>query len=391
MLRIFFVSTILPLFFILSLETLAQERKISIEGWITDIETNENIPYALIYYNNTQVGTRSDSSGYFTIPLPKYPTDIIISAVGYATIALNEDDLQSNDPLKIQLRPLQIAIPEINIVSTRAPEWYQNLEIFKQYFLGSGKNARQTKIVNEKRLIFEYDTLNKQLKAKSYEPLIIKNRRLDYEIAFDLLEFTIDYQNQTNMYFGYAYFKDVGKNNKKGTLKKRNSSYLGSPTHFLMACIEDQLIENNFEVRTLKRIKNPDRISDDEIEKLRKSLLGGADTMRITDLNKTNWVAESKKPKVIDILSKESLTSDDFVHQDERGYYLASDDFLLITYRQNSKETTSLLPIKGKKIYFTADGVFLDPEKLIMEGAFTEYKVADMLPLGFRLENVESN
>ena len=57
----------------------------SIRGIILDAHTQEGLPHANIYIENTYIGTGSNESGYYSLEIAQIPSVIIVSHNGYET------------------------------------------------------------------------------------------------------------------------------------------------------------------------------------------------------------------------------------------------------------------------------------------------------------------
>jgi hypothetical protein len=93
--------------------------------------------------------------------------------------------------------------------------------------------------------ILKYDKQNKTLYASSKVPVLIQNKKLQYEIAFDSTDFELIYRYvdadnsifnlQSAVYRGTPFFKDLKESTKKKIFKNRESAYNGSVRHFMLA------------------------------------------------------------------------------------------------------------------------------------------------------------
>lgn len=76
-------------------------------------------------------------------------------------------------------------------------------------------------------------------------PVLIQNKKLQYEIAFDSTDFELNYRYvdadnsifnlQSAVYTGTPFFKDLKESTKKKIHKNRESTYNGSVRHFMRA------------------------------------------------------------------------------------------------------------------------------------------------------------
>ena len=80
-------------------------RKISLYGKIIDAKTEEEIPFANVYLNNTGTGTSSNSKGYFTLgEISLENSKLVISSIGYepANIILTESFHQKENVFQLR-------------------------------------------------------------------------------------------------------------------------------------------------------------------------------------------------------------------------------------------------------------------------------------------------
>ena len=122
---------------------------VRIVGSVKDIETNENLPGANVFVDNTSMGTTSDIEGKFTLNVHPGTQTIVISFVGYETfhrivILKTGSDYQ----LHIKLKPESRLLDGISVVSKIDKEWSDLMERFETSFLGTSENGRSCQILN---------------------------------------------------------------------------------------------------------------------------------------------------------------------------------------------------------------------------------------------------
>lgn len=256
----------LLIFFCILHSLCAQE----IRGVVVDIETNEPLPGASVYYNNTTVGTITNDQGEFTIAYHKELTSqLIISFVGYETAAL--ENYFYKDELKIRLTESTDMLNEVQL--TTGDNWPREimLEEFKKHFLGQSNRSVNCELLNEEEIYFKYNKDKMTLSAYANGPIMIQNNDLKYLISVDLSRFKVTYshvsKNKKRLYMklvsyaGMNQFIDMEKNSNQFISKKRDSAYLGSTLHFMRSLakieLEDQhynIYINNQQVKSSKLI-----------------------------------------------------------------------------------------------------------------------------------------
>ena len=65
------------------MEPAAAQRKV-IRGTVKDSHSEELVPFASVFFKNTSIGKLTDSAGYFSFHIDKWPGDtLIVTCVGY--------------------------------------------------------------------------------------------------------------------------------------------------------------------------------------------------------------------------------------------------------------------------------------------------------------------
>ncbi len=101
------------LFFMLVNNVFSQN---NIHGIIKDAETHKPLPNANIYIKDTYIGTISNTDGHYKLEIPKVPSEVIVSYIGYEskTILIEENGSQE---LNILLKPIIIQLQEVVVRS----------------------------------------------------------------------------------------------------------------------------------------------------------------------------------------------------------------------------------------------------------------------------------
>jgi len=233
----------------------------------TVLENRTNIPIiATIYFNGTFVGTMSDSNGNFELDISKNALmSLTISSVGYYSVTLS--DLLTQKPLIIYLNPKVYEVTEVVVASkSLVKRRIANMNLFKKVFLGSTKNARNCKILNENDITFNYDNDRDTLKAFASKPILINNKSLGYNMTYYLDRFEYCKKDGSMFFAGSLIFnKDlaIDKSSKKIYGMLRDEAYFGSRMHFIRALWEDDLESSGF---TLKNSNKEDLRYKDIVE-----------------------------------------------------------------------------------------------------------------------------
>lgn len=125
------------------------QQKASVSGYISDSETGETLISANIAIKNTQKGTSSNTSGYYTLPdITSGSYTIIATYIGYQRFE-REITLEAgqNMRLDIELQPRDFQLDEIVVESKREKEELRNI----------GTVQLQTKFIKQLPSVFQAD------------------------------------------------------------------------------------------------------------------------------------------------------------------------------------------------------------------------------------------
>lgn len=244
--------------------------QIQITGHVFSAKDSATIAGASIYFDGTSIGTSSDLNGYFKLQLKKaINSDLIISSIGYKAISLKTLPSDKNVKFSIYLDENN---ETLETVFLEDDPWTRKkkLEYFRREFIGLGPAAEGTTILNEENLVLRYSPSKNKMTAYSDEPLIIKNDYLGYKIKYSLVDFYIDFKENSEMvnsifYAGTSFFQDLQKI-KNRQLKRRKESYFGSSLHFMRSIVHHALSENSFLLYADKK-----QVTQDEVLELSKT------------------------------------------------------------------------------------------------------------------------
>lgn len=231
-----------------------------IKGTVVDRSAGSPVGGSSIFLSGTSIGTISDKSGQFELKnIPPGRYELVISSVGYETNVFSF----STEQLPLQVRiEMVVKVRELaNVIVEPFVEegWDKWGSTFLANFTGQTPNALRCRIRNTESIHFRYYKKSNRLIAYSDEPIIIENRALGYNISYQLEEFEVNFRNQTSLFTGYPFFEDIYRNAermKRRWNKARDKAYYGSMIHFMRSLYADSLMQNDFEVRRMKRIPN---------------------------------------------------------------------------------------------------------------------------------------
>ena len=353
---------------------------------IQGVVFNENstpISNASIYVDGSTIQTKSNTKGEFELNLPNGQYNIIVRADLYENF-IQGINTSMKQTYKIILEPEVIALQETVVQTMSKKDWEYYYQTFIKLFLGSNDAAKKTKIENAKDLRFNYNKKTKELKASSRNPLIIKNDYLGYKIEYDLVDFKVNYQSNYVLTLGTAFFKELdGSSTKiKKWKENRKKSYLGSVNHFMKAIYQNRIEEEGYDVKRLIRKDNPDYLKfKDEM------LLGGK-------------VVSKVPPKIITFLVNQKVPYDSLKIVDGSNQYLNFKGLYSVEYKKEKEDKVyaeqngsnyisnqlSIFRINSDLLKIEENGSYNNPEDLIVEGYWSWEKIANMVPMDYKIE-----
>lgn len=308
-------------------------------------ENNEPLIGATVYFDRTTIGVITNMEGIFTIQKPAYLDNqtLVITFMGYESIYIK--DLQNIQNV-YKLKPRSVKLDAVTLYDSPF-EREDMLEMFKLYFIGEGKEARQCEILNINDVVVYYRVKNNTLYATSDNPIIVQNKYLGYKVFFDLKSFEIKFAITSideelvkeSFYAGTSYFKDT--NPTRGRL--RDKVYDGSLNYFLKSLVENKIFETNFFVAYDGNIINPKKAFD------------------IKPLDEETF----------------QITLKSRVYETKNGEFVPTK--IIITHRYDMSNILFLKPV----IRVDKFGNNLDIDNIRLLGELSKYRIARMLPTNF--------
>ncbi|HKG07241.1 MAG TPA: carboxypeptidase-like regulatory domain-containing protein [Pedobacter sp.] len=382
-------------------------KKLTISGMIRD-RKGLPIPGASVYLSHYKIGVSADNMGRFFIPnLSPGSYTVLAQMIGYQPASQN---------IMLSLKSAEFdmvmeeAVSLLNEVVVR-PDMYraQRLKLFKDAFLGTSKNARSCKILNEDALYFDYNKDSRTLMANANEFITIENKALGYRIHYLLEYFQLNEETSYVHFYGYPYFEELetDPSKRRRYAEKRRLAYAGSPQHFFNSLYNGTSKVESFLINKMIKAPNPERQPDVLIDKRIKifseNLRKGIKVRRAKDSLKY-WLDMKKAPDTLEVLVRKEVFPDSMV-KEKSGHLktMSFKDALYIIY-QGEKETAdfrrhpeyrikrpddlgrsqiSLVYQLNKYVSFYENGGVDDPGSLLYEGVWAYKMVGDMLPLDY--------
>lgn len=345
--------------------------QVKFSGRVLNHSGNKPIAGASVYFNNTSIGTTTNEQGEFSIAnVPG--AEVVISSVGFERLIyrLNPAELPGKS-YTFKLEEKQAMLRDVLILPDALRKRY--LQLFKENFLGLTEEADLSKITNLDALNFAQGSKKKSFIAYSDTPLTIINRKLGYQITFDLVEFYFDELTGETSFYGYTRYEDMG--DKRRWLKSRQSAYYGSSLHFFRALINNRLQAEHYSILRVRQ------------DSLKQTASNGAVTFKKVDVGIRVSVAEIVKKDSAQNLYIASWKDRLMVHyfKDPASKSYLSKKVLL---RENMPiGAKSYLKLNAENIHIDAHGIIADPMNVLFSGYWVYEKAANLLPFNYYPQN----
>ncbi|WP_223606750.1 carboxypeptidase-like regulatory domain-containing protein [Chryseobacterium sp. OSA05B] len=383
---IFLFLLILPLYFV---------NGQVIKGRVVS-DTGNLIPGVNIYIDGTKTGTVSKEDGTFSLS---------ISSANLGNVVFQKDDFETfttavseviNKNLKVVLTKTN-AIEEIRLVPYTSEAYRSYINYFLETFIGSDRE--HVTIKNQKSLKFSYDKKNKFLKVKAPNTLIIENKNLGYEIQYNLINYSSDFNTRTVNYSGTSFFKET-KSTGKIKLNRMNA-YDGSLLHFFRSIYDNKISEEKFIVNHVVKVPNPQYPTKEELQALEdfRTMAKNTELVKIPEnISEISQRKNTQRPYALAIV-KTLIPDSAYVARKEGKVLFSFKDMLQVNYKKYlyeikgkefvksklPKTLSSYLHPEGEIFEVTKEGNITNPDLLINEGDFTKNKIENLLPLDYQL------
>lgn len=335
------------LFFIFTNLFVFAQQKFTIDGKISEQQSNIPIPFVNVFLEGTTIGTQTNENGVFTLKnVPRGNYRLVASMVGYESFIQNILVSDKENNLLISLKTDIKALQEVKVVSNRDKVWEKRYKEFERDFLGSNFNKKQVKILNKEVIDFNFDKKTKIFSAKATQPIIVENQTLGYKYTYIL--------NGFEKMLGRLAFKGLGRfellepqndKQKKQWDKNRVSAYKGSLKHFFKTLLYNTLKDAGFTTY----YKNNDLSTN-------SPLFCHFVVPDIIFSTNVNDVFQLKFDKQVGCIYEDAQTP---------------------TQYSEIKQIA--------EIFVNADGDLFDPYSVEVGGAMSKKRVADLLPFDFEL------
>ncbi len=114
-------------FCLLSGLTAGAQKKVTLSGYMRDARSGEALIAATIYIKELQLGTQTNTYGFYSVSVPQGSYSVVFSYVGYATQELTLNMIASRE-YNAELQP-QAVIEEVEVKATRRDENVETTEM----------------------------------------------------------------------------------------------------------------------------------------------------------------------------------------------------------------------------------------------------------------------
>lgn len=379
-----------------------------INGIVINGEDNSKLASASIFINNSSKGTVSNADGKFTLGgITEKNFELIISYTGFVSVSLKITPENIGRFQTIKMVPRKKTLEGISIMIPEKDGWKTWGKFFTESFIGQSDFAKECVIENPKALRFFNDKKHNRLTAYSNTNLIIKNKALGYLIKYQLEEFNYDFKNKIISYVGYTNFQELkthSANKRTRWLKARNEAYYGSIMQFMRSLYSDSVAEKGFDVREKIRIYNTDTLFN------KIYLPGNMPTVRIGNDSYKARAGEipsfKKIPDYVDLINLKNLSFKDAVTFDssskQKEFYF--DNYIQVVFKNANAKMDYIIAnglpkyLKMKQsseaklsleepLIIEKDGSYFNSLNMISSGYWGWYKMAEMLPSDFEIQN----
>ncbi|WP_185249377.1 carboxypeptidase-like regulatory domain-containing protein [Chryseobacterium bernardetii] len=368
-----------------------------IQGTVVD-DKEHQLNNVTIYLDGTKTATVSKEDGTFILPLSTQSSgNIIFQKEDYQTFS-TEVSAVVNKNLKVVLTKTN-TIEEIVLVPYTSEAYTNYINIFLRNFIGD--DPGNVRIKNLKTLKFSYDKKKKLLRVKAPKTLLIENKNLGYEIEYNLMNYSTDFNTNITNYSGTSFFKET-KNTDKVKINRLNA-YDGSLLHFFRSIYSNTISENGFIVNQVVKVPNSNYPTEEELNTLTDfmALSRSSETINIPENIRDISRRKSSQKSHILAITKTLIPDSDYVKRANRQVILGFKNILQVNYikvpyedirknqftkgKYNRNLSSFLYSEEEKSFEVSKEGNISTPDQLITQGDFSKNKIENMLPLDYQL------
>ena len=385
----------------------------SLKGRVVDAETLEPLLFATVFISNSSIGTSTNKKGEFELSIPEGNHELVISYIGFQPFSypISTKVLRSFYEFRILTETIELEGSEVT--EKRDKTWYENLEVFKKYFLGSSANGANCNILNPEVLILDGETEPNSLKVRAKDILEIENPNLGYQIKYVLTSFEFNKAKNEVVYAGYPFFVEekLPKRRIKKVTESREKAYLGSMMHFMRTLYQGNAESSGYRIFATQKVPKLAPLVNVEINPL-----GYPKDNAKLDLSKI--LPEVESPDSIDIPFYEPIAAATLTRATQDGkvfiiynkpvyilylnegeesafflYSLRNINFSLKNLGEDESKQSgvkvtqiSKMEMRSKAVQVFDNGNFFHPFDLFFQGYIAWEKIGDQMPLDYGME-----
>ena len=342
-----------------------------ITGTVADAKTNELLPFANVYINNTTKGVQTDDKGNFSLSNPPSGSvQLVVSYLGYQAYQQNLIiDPAKPLTLTIRLVPLANTLSDVEVKAKRDKAWERDLKTFKREFFGELANSGKCEILNAWAIDFQNE--NGELIATSTFPIEVENKALGYKMFFNLREFRTSARGYR--FLSATRFEEImPKDPKEGKrwLNARRETFGRSSRQFFRSLYNNTLETDGYAIYRMDR--QTDWTATNVWQTTKEYQKG------------ENFISSNDQLLKPTITNQKTLVSElPFEVFQPRQYVTVGSQNVI-----NANPVTRMRLLRPVSI--SPDGLLNDPTALEMIGYWGSERVADFLPFDYLPENPET-
>jgi hypothetical protein len=361
---------------------LAQFSGSTLSGSVRDSATGKPVPGVSVFLNSTSKGSVTRDDGTFVISgIPPGRYQLIVSAIGYATISMEITTRHLPPSLKITLHNQASELAAVTVEPYLKNGWKKWGKLFWDNFIGTTDNASSCTIRNKDALRFRYYLKSRKLTVSAIEPLIITNKALGYDLEYRLESFTFDFESNIISYYGYPFFREMPTDDTTRQHKwerARMIAYLGSMMHFMRSLYQGHLQQDGFIIEHEIEVPN---IEKQRVKGIFVPNVTKTDSIPIDTLHHYWEILRQPDYFVQKVKSFDNLVT---VNPDLTRKFSFIGDFTVIygnghlgiAYTESSLELMYPTPIEVEE-----NGAYYPPETLLSKGQWAKTeKIANLVP-----------
>lgn len=359
-------------------------------------ESGSPISGVNIYIDGSSIHTESKADGGFELDIKGQKNGaLIFKKENYDQNSVAISSILGKK-VKVELIRFQ-EIEEVTIIPYTETAYKTYIQYFLQQFLGY--DLENIKIKNQRSLKFSFDKKNQFLKVKAPQTLLIENKKLGYEIKYDLLNFESDFKKKIVSFYGTSFYKSTNSSDKIKV--NRMNAFIGNVPHFMRSIYNEDVEKEGFLVNYIVRQKNPKYPTEEELNQLKEyiSFVKTSGSVKFPPEMTAISERKAKESEYVMLLTKSKLQISDYVKPKDGNKFLTVEDLLQVNYKKFPYELkkgkivqseipinqSSMIYINGESYQVYPDGNISNVENFLVDGSFSENKLEKMLPSDYVL------